>query len=220
MARIRDHFSQSLDSVKDLRIEVTRTSSGQDSTNGERWTEFLRSFRGAEKLHVAGELATDILHALRPVAGEPTSDALPALTNLYIIGPRSGALQDAVRSIITPRKLSGSPIRTTNQRGNCRQGQGHATIVTSVSKNGKISFGTQRTVRLQKSAKNGADFAAARGHNAFLLPEDDYPATDPLMSGPPVRSPQTALLPLSIESLCGSATASPLTLPSRCIPYS
>ncbi|KAH9018085.1 hypothetical protein EDB84DRAFT_662308 [Lactarius hengduanensis] len=110
MARIRNHFSQSLDSVKDLRIEVTRTSSGQDSTNGERWTEFLRSFRGAERLHVAGELATDILHALRPAAGEPTNDALPALTNLYVIGPRSGALQDAVRSIITPRKLSGSPI--------------------------------------------------------------------------------------------------------------
>ncbi|KAH9059963.1 hypothetical protein EDB87DRAFT_681112 [Lactarius vividus] len=110
MARICDHFSQSLASVRDLRIEVTRTSSGQGSTNGERWTRFLRSFKGAERLHVTGELATDVLHALCPAAGEPTSDSLTTLTHLYVIGPRSGALQDAVRSIITPRKLSGSPI--------------------------------------------------------------------------------------------------------------
>jgi hypothetical protein len=59
---------------------------------------------------VAGDLATDVLQALRPSAGELTSGALPSLTNLYVIGPRSGGLQDTIRSIITPRKLSGRPI--------------------------------------------------------------------------------------------------------------
>ncbi|KAF8269399.1 hypothetical protein EI94DRAFT_994140 [Lactarius quietus] len=56
------------------------------------------------------DLATEVLQALRPTAGERTSGALPSLTNLYVMGPRSGALQDTIRSIITPRKLSGSPI--------------------------------------------------------------------------------------------------------------
>jgi hypothetical protein len=110
MARICNHFSQALLSVRDLRIETTETPSGRDGTDGEKWLELIRWFGSAGRFHVAGELAADILHALKPRVGEFTSGALPALTNLYVIGSRSGPLQDIIRSIITLRKLSGSPI--------------------------------------------------------------------------------------------------------------
>jgi hypothetical protein len=113
MARICNQFSQTLLSVRDLRIETTQTSNGRDGMSGERWTQIIRFFTGARGFHVAGELAADILQALRPTVPtvrELTSGALPALTNLFVVGPRSGALQDAIRSITGPRKRSGNPI--------------------------------------------------------------------------------------------------------------
>jgi hypothetical protein len=73
MARICNHLSQPLLSVRDLRIETVQTSSGPDGTNGEIWSELIRSFRGAGRFHVAGELAADILRALQPRIGELTS---------------------------------------------------------------------------------------------------------------------------------------------------
>ena len=58
MARICNNFSQSLLSVRDLRIETTQKSSDRD------W------FRGAGRFHVAGEQTADILHAIRPCVGD------------------------------------------------------------------------------------------------------------------------------------------------------
>ena len=110
MAHICNNFSQSLLSVRDLRIETTQKSSDWDGTNSENWSELIRWFSGAVRFHVSGELTADILRAIRPCVGEFTSGTLPALTNLYVIGPRSDLLQDIVRSIINPRKLSDSPI--------------------------------------------------------------------------------------------------------------
>ena len=113
MARICNQFSQSLLNVRDLRIETTQTLDGRNGMSGERWTEIIRLFTGARRFHVAGELAADILQALRPTVPtirELTSGSLPALTDLFVVGPRSGALQDAIRSITGPRKRSGNPI--------------------------------------------------------------------------------------------------------------
>ncbi|KAI9450229.1 hypothetical protein BJY52DRAFT_199055 [Lactarius psammicola] len=110
MSQICNHFSQSLLGVRDLRVEATPASSRWDGMNGGRWTELIRSFSGAERLYVAGDFAAGILHAFRPAAGGLTSSALPALTHLYVIGPRSCALRDALRSIITPRRLSEGPV--------------------------------------------------------------------------------------------------------------
>ena len=115
MARICNDFSQSLLGVRDLRIETTQKSGRWGGTTVENWFELLSWFRGAGRLYIAGdsELAADILRALRPLRarfGEFTSGALPALTNLYVIGPMSGLLQDIVQSIIALRKLSDSPI--------------------------------------------------------------------------------------------------------------
>ena len=120
MTRICNDFSQSLLGVRDLRIETTQKPSrryGGDGTTVENWLELIRWFGGAGRLHVAGdsELMADILRALRPLRhrfGEFTSGALPALTNIYVIGPRSmsGLLQDIVQSITALRKFSNNPI--------------------------------------------------------------------------------------------------------------
>ena len=109
MARICDHFSQSLLSVRDLRIESRDSSHGRNAIS-EKWMEIIRSFSSVGRFHVAGERAAGILQALQPTVGEVTSGALPALTNLYVMGPRTGALHYAIQAIINPRKLSGSPI--------------------------------------------------------------------------------------------------------------
>ncbi|KAH9172657.1 hypothetical protein EDB89DRAFT_1964266 [Lactarius sanguifluus] len=95
----------------DLGIITRPPSSGQDDIDGENWLRLLRPFSRAEKFYVAGELATDIMHALQQVEGQ-FATVLPALRKLYV-AMESGshcALQAAVASFKTSRQLSGRPI--------------------------------------------------------------------------------------------------------------
>jgi hypothetical protein len=87
---------------------------GSDDVDGEQWLELVRSFGGARDLSVAGELAADILCALRPADGGHTADTtvLPTLRNLRVRMPKpiDGPFRDAALSFFTSRRLSGRPI--------------------------------------------------------------------------------------------------------------
>jgi hypothetical protein len=112
MAQICDHFPASFLRVGNLVITTTQPTSGLDNVDSNQWLGLLGSFGGAQKLHVAGELATDIVHALRPPTGDDPEMVLPALRNLYLQepGPLFAPLRAAVVPFVTSRRLSGCPI--------------------------------------------------------------------------------------------------------------
>lgn len=109
MTQVCDHFF--LYSVGDLRINAARPSSGQDDMGGEQWLELIRLFGGARTFRVAGDLAPDIVRALRP-AYKVLETVLPSLRNLYVqdSGPLHAPLQEDMVSLVTWRRLSGCPI--------------------------------------------------------------------------------------------------------------
>ena len=111
MAQICDHFPASFLRVGNLAITTTQPTSGHDSVESEQWLGLLRSFSRAQKVHLAGELATDIVHSLRPTGDDP-EPVLPALRNLYLQepGPLFAPLRAAVVPFVTSRRISGCPI--------------------------------------------------------------------------------------------------------------
>ena len=111
MAQICGHEFPFLSSIQDLRIVTPKRSSLVDDVSSEQWLDLVRGFDGAKDFHVAGELAADILRALRPVDGGHTT-VLPSLQKLLL--PRIASpkpLQDAVESFTTLRRLSGHPVQ-------------------------------------------------------------------------------------------------------------
>ena len=115
MARIFTQFSALFRDVEDLRIKVTRQSRQKDSSSRSagRWLEPLNFFGGVKRLHVVGNLSTDIIHAL-----ELPDNVLPSLHGLYIPqpGPHHVPLREAVVSFMTSRRLSGRPIAVEYER--------------------------------------------------------------------------------------------------------
>jgi hypothetical protein len=114
MAQVCNQISAFLCRANDLAINTTQPSSGRDDVDGDLWLELVRSFGGTRNLLVAGELATDILCALRPAEGEHRTDTtvLPILRNLHVQKPlpMAGEFWDASQSFIM-QGLSGRPIR-------------------------------------------------------------------------------------------------------------
>jgi len=112
MAQICNHFPAFLLGVGNLGINTTQPTSGHDGVESEQWLGLLRSFSGAEKVHVAGELVTDVVHALKPANEEEPATVLPALRNLYLQepGPLFAPLRAAVVPFVTSRRLSGCPV--------------------------------------------------------------------------------------------------------------
>ncbi|KAH8994844.1 hypothetical protein EDB92DRAFT_232426 [Lactarius akahatsu] len=112
ISQICDHFSPFLSNVEDLNIDAIGLSSVPDDMDDEQWLRIIRAFGGVKDFRVSGELATDILRALRP-AGEGHETVLPALRNLHLQEPISthGPFWDTVRSFLTQRQLSSRPVQ-------------------------------------------------------------------------------------------------------------
>ncbi|KAH9068204.1 hypothetical protein EDB83DRAFT_2377525 [Lactarius deliciosus] len=77
----------------------------------EQWLRLVRTFDGTKDLHVHGELAKDILHALCP-GEEEHKIVFPSLRNLYVQERISmqGPLRGSLESFVTQRQLSGRPV--------------------------------------------------------------------------------------------------------------
>ena len=76
----------------------------------EQWPRLLRAFHGAKDFDVAGELATDVLSALR--LPEEHKIVHPTLQILYVEPMAiSGPLRDSAKSFDTQRRLSSHPVR-------------------------------------------------------------------------------------------------------------
>jgi hypothetical protein len=120
MAQVCNQFPPFLLRVENSRINMTRSSSGQDDVDGELWLELIRSFGGARNFRVASELTTDILCALGPADGGHTA-VLPALDYLHIENPMAmnEPSWDALLSFITSRSLSGRPVQVNVPLSQC-----------------------------------------------------------------------------------------------------
>jgi len=112
ITQICDQLSPFLFRVENIGIYTNQRSTGQDDIDSEQWVELIRAFGDAKDFRVAGELATDVLRALRPSDGEHTT-MLPSLRTLGVpeLGKKHGPLWEAVESFITPHRHSGSPVR-------------------------------------------------------------------------------------------------------------
>jgi hypothetical protein len=127
MAQVCDQFSPFLFRVEELRINTTRSPSGQDDEAGEQWLDLVRSFSGARDFWMANELTTDILCAL---GRTDDTSVLPALRHIRIEKPTEmnepswDALVSFTRSFITSRSLSDSPVQVNVQVFPCHI-QGH-----------------------------------------------------------------------------------------------
>jgi hypothetical protein len=114
LAQVCDQFFPFLFRVRNLGINTTKSPSGQNDVDSEQWLELLRPFGGATDLSVAGELAGDILGALRPAdaGGTTNTTVLSAMRNLRVRTPKliDGLFRDAALSFLTSRRLSGQPV--------------------------------------------------------------------------------------------------------------
>jgi hypothetical protein len=111
ISQLCDHFSTFLHSVEDLGIKTTGLSSMPDDVDDEQWLRLIRVFDSLKDFRVAGDLATDILRALR--LAEERKIVLPALRNLRVQEPMSmhGPLRDSVASFAAQRQLSSRPVQ-------------------------------------------------------------------------------------------------------------
>ncbi|KAH9163201.1 hypothetical protein EDB89DRAFT_2021952, partial [Lactarius sanguifluus] len=112
MARVCNFFPPFLLGMRDLGIITSPPSSDQVAVDGKKWRRLLRPFSGAERFHVAGGHATDIIRALQRADGELVT-VLPALRKLDVAmepGPPCASLQAAVASFTTSRQFCGRPI--------------------------------------------------------------------------------------------------------------
>ncbi|KAH8979587.1 hypothetical protein EDB86DRAFT_3248302 [Lactarius hatsudake] len=111
ISQICDHLSSFLFSVEDLDIKTIGLSSMSGNVDDEQWLGLIRAFDGTKNLRVIGELATDILRALRP-ADEGHKIVLPALRNLHIQPVfMHEPLTGSVASFVTQRQLSSRPVQ-------------------------------------------------------------------------------------------------------------
>ena len=111
LTQICNHFSTFLPSVEDLRIDATQPPRVQDDMDSDRWLDLICLFGGARTFRVAGDLAPDIVRALRP-ANRILGAVLPVLRNLYVqdSAPLSTPSREDMVSLIVWRRLSGCPI--------------------------------------------------------------------------------------------------------------
>jgi hypothetical protein len=124
MAQVCYQFSQFLFSVKKLGINMTKSSSGQDSVGGEQWLGLICAFGGTWDLHVAGVLhVMDILCALCLADGLHTTN-ITVFSALCILRVEEsmkldGPSWDAVQSFVALRWLSGPPVRVYARECSC-----------------------------------------------------------------------------------------------------
>ncbi|KAI9430963.1 hypothetical protein H4582DRAFT_2133284 [Lactarius indigo] len=123
MAQICDHLSSSgiLFGVGDVCINTALPpwwpSDEEDDVDSESWPDLIHTFSSVEKLSLAGQLMTNILHTLQAADLDQETSPLPAtgMKYLQLEVPALGGfvpriLQAAVHKFVASRQLSGHPI--------------------------------------------------------------------------------------------------------------
>ena len=121
MSRLCDQTSPLLSHVNFLEISgnPSQVEASQSDNLSANWLEIFHQFTSVESLFVSAQLMPFITPALKELTGESAPDVLPALRSLSfepLERSQSSLLQDAIRSFVTGRQLSGCPV-TVERRG-------------------------------------------------------------------------------------------------------
>jgi hypothetical protein len=124
MGRVFSHLSTFPFNVEDLHISATQPSSLDNSG----LLFLINSFTGVKRLHIAGNLSTDIVRALELDSCRET--LLPTLQMLYIPqpAPRHAPLSEVIVSLMISRRLSGCPIGVEYENISHRELRGTGTM--------------------------------------------------------------------------------------------
>jgi len=102
-------FFPLISALEELRIKEYQPF--KDGMENAQLLELLDPFTALKDLYLIEEIARCICGALQELSGERSTEVLPALHNIFIVGFRSsGYIQEAIRPFVSARQLSGYPV--------------------------------------------------------------------------------------------------------------
>ena len=96
---------------------------GDDNWNT-LWLDFLRPFASIKNLYISKQFAFDVVRALQELIGDRTTEALPALKNIFLEDnqPRR-TIRKGIQQFVAARQLSGHPVDVSHwERTRCKEG--------------------------------------------------------------------------------------------------
>jgi len=82
----------------------------KDDTEDAQWLELLGPFTALKNLYLTDGIAQRFSGALQQLSGERATEVLPALRHLFVRGSSLELVQEAIKSFVTARRLSGHPV--------------------------------------------------------------------------------------------------------------
>ncbi|KAI0249442.1 hypothetical protein BJV78DRAFT_1362871 [Lactifluus subvellereus] len=114
LVQICSQLSPLLSSVErlDIKCEDIAPLDWQDDVDHTQWLEIFRPFIAVQSLHIFGDGLDELIApALQELTGVRVMEVLPALHNLFVLGPHpSGSARQAIEPFITARQLSNQPV--------------------------------------------------------------------------------------------------------------
>ena len=86
------------------------SSHWKDDMENAQWLELLDPFTALKNLYLTDGIAQRFCGALQELSGERATEVLPALRNLFVRGSSLEPVQEAMKSFVTARQLSGHPV--------------------------------------------------------------------------------------------------------------
>ena len=115
LAQVMKSFLSSLPTLESLEIAVSRRD-WQGQIELIQWREFLHPFTSVERMTLVGKDSVQpVAPALRELAGERSTEVLPALRTLFLrtnSRQLSGPVNEAIEQFIATRRLHGHPVTT------------------------------------------------------------------------------------------------------------
>ena len=83
----------------------------KDDIEDSEWLNLLHPFSDVKNLHLSRQIASHIAPALQELTGERTTEALPALQNIFLEGFQpSEPVQEGIARFISARQLTNQPV--------------------------------------------------------------------------------------------------------------
>jgi len=88
----------------------------KDDMDNAQWMELLDQFTALKNLYLTRGVTHRVFRALQGLSGERATEVLPALRNLFVRTPSLEPAQEAIRSFVAARRLSGRPVAIDHWR--------------------------------------------------------------------------------------------------------